>query len=246
MSVTVKYKGNTLAELSESGTKTLKTSGKYCEGDITVENTKDGVTVTDGIIVKARNSDGDATEIDLYGATVYPYTLGANVSQDYRYPLREVTKCNFKSEVLSVMMSAFRRSKLSEAILPRSVREIGSNAFRESNLVTAVVPSAITFASGVYAFYGCKQLQACTLGGVGKGVVVNDELLFGLCSQKGLTVTVYTAGANADTALANIRNGATNATIVVKAAEDTSYNGAAFAAGETIITSTVAEGGLTA
>lgn len=34
--VTVKYKGNVIAELSEEGTKTLKTSGRYCEGDISV------------------------------------------------------------------------------------------------------------------------------------------------------------------------------------------------------------------
>ena len=34
--VTVKYKGNTIAEMDDSGTKTLKTSGKYCEGDISV------------------------------------------------------------------------------------------------------------------------------------------------------------------------------------------------------------------
>lgn len=36
--VTVKYKGGTIAELT-GGSKTLKTSGKYCEGDITVEHT---------------------------------------------------------------------------------------------------------------------------------------------------------------------------------------------------------------
>ena len=41
MSVTIKYKGNAIAELTENGTKTLKTSGKYCEADIVVENTKD-------------------------------------------------------------------------------------------------------------------------------------------------------------------------------------------------------------
>lgn len=34
--VTVKYKGSTIAELSAEGAKTLKTSGKYCESDITV------------------------------------------------------------------------------------------------------------------------------------------------------------------------------------------------------------------
>lgn len=34
--VTVKYKGNIIAEMSAESTKTLKTSGKYCEGDISV------------------------------------------------------------------------------------------------------------------------------------------------------------------------------------------------------------------
>lgn len=36
----INYKGNPIAELSESGTKTLKTAGKYCEGDISVEYAK--------------------------------------------------------------------------------------------------------------------------------------------------------------------------------------------------------------
>ncbi len=34
--VTVKYKGATLVEMSEEGTKTLKTSGKYCEDNISI------------------------------------------------------------------------------------------------------------------------------------------------------------------------------------------------------------------
>ena len=38
--LTIKYKGNPIAELSESGTKTLKTAGKYCEDDISVEYSK--------------------------------------------------------------------------------------------------------------------------------------------------------------------------------------------------------------
>ena len=40
MSVNIKYKNNSIAELSDTGTKTLKTAGKYCEGDITVEYEK--------------------------------------------------------------------------------------------------------------------------------------------------------------------------------------------------------------
>ena len=38
--LTVRYKGNPITELSESGTKTLKTAGKYCDADISVEYVK--------------------------------------------------------------------------------------------------------------------------------------------------------------------------------------------------------------
>lgn len=42
MSVSVKYKGNEIAKLTATGTKTLNTAGKYCEGNIIVENTESG------------------------------------------------------------------------------------------------------------------------------------------------------------------------------------------------------------
>lgn len=42
MSVEIKYKGNTIASASTQATKTIKTSGKYCEADIEVINTPDG------------------------------------------------------------------------------------------------------------------------------------------------------------------------------------------------------------
>ena len=38
--LTIKYKGNPIVVLTESGTKTLKTAGKYCEDDISVEYAK--------------------------------------------------------------------------------------------------------------------------------------------------------------------------------------------------------------
>lgn len=41
--VEIKYKGAVIATLDETGTKTLKTSGKYCEDDITVSYTKSAV-----------------------------------------------------------------------------------------------------------------------------------------------------------------------------------------------------------
>ena len=38
--LTIKFKGQSIVELSESGTKTLKTAGKYCEDNISVEYAK--------------------------------------------------------------------------------------------------------------------------------------------------------------------------------------------------------------
>ena len=38
--LTIKYKGNPIVEMTDTGIKTLKTAGKYCEGDITVEYVK--------------------------------------------------------------------------------------------------------------------------------------------------------------------------------------------------------------
>lgn len=38
--VTLTYKGSTIAEMNASGSKTLKTAGKYCEGDIGVSYVK--------------------------------------------------------------------------------------------------------------------------------------------------------------------------------------------------------------
>lgn len=40
--VTLTYKGDTIAELSESGSKTIETAGKYCEADILLEYVKSG------------------------------------------------------------------------------------------------------------------------------------------------------------------------------------------------------------
>ena len=38
--LTIKYKGQPITELSESGVRTLKTAGKYCDADISVEYAK--------------------------------------------------------------------------------------------------------------------------------------------------------------------------------------------------------------
>lgn len=45
MDITILYKGSVISTMQTSGTKTLETSGKYCEGDITVVYSKQVDTV---------------------------------------------------------------------------------------------------------------------------------------------------------------------------------------------------------
>lgn len=80
-------------------------------------------------------------------------------------------------------------------------------------------------------------LVNCKIGNVGKPCNGTSQAMLRGCTNANLIVEIYVAGENVDTAVSNIRNGATNATII-KAAADTTYNGAAYAAGDTILTST--------
>jgi hypothetical protein len=89
---------------------------------------------------------------------------------------------------------------------------------------------------GVFA--GCTALETVELGSVGYGLTMLENHNFYGCTQSGLTITFYIKnGANVDTYLTNVRNGATNATIIIKASEATTYGGVSYAAGDTILTS---------
>ena len=312
MSVTVKYKGSAIAELTENGTKTLKTSGKYCEADIVVENTKDGgATITDGIVVKARNADGYATEVELYNSEGKVPNGQFSCSDYYGggAPMKNVKTVVFKSPITEIGKEAFSyvqadsagtaKHQAIENIDLSDVVKIGTHAFQRciglksvdlsnceqfwldddnytywnfsaynfwkctgltsislpklpfiplgafmdcTSLVTVNAPIATVIKSinNKGAFANCTSLQNCEIGSITHGVTEIGNYVFYGCTQTGLTITVYTTGAYADTALTNIRNGATNATIIIKAAEDTEYNGRVYAAGTNIISSSVA------
>lgn len=87
-------------------------------------------------------------------------------------------------------------------------------------------------------FLGDTALENVQIGSIGYAVDNVDTNPFGGCTQSGLSITIYTTGSYTDTAVANIRRGATNATIIVKASEVTTYGGTSYAAGDTIVTST--------
>lgn len=88
-------------------------------------------------------------------------------------------------------------------------------------------------------FGNCTALTDVQLGSVGYSCTLENNQIFLGCTNQNLVVTIYTKGANVDTQVSRIRNGATNATIIIKASEETTYNGTTYNAGDTILTSEV-------
>lgn len=87
------------------------------------------------------------------------------------------------------------------------------------------------------AFLNCDALETVQIGSVGYSVSTIGTYAFQGCTSA-FTITVYTTQNYVDAIVSNIRNTCANATIVIKAAADTTYNGTAYSAGATIKTST--------
>jgi hypothetical protein len=132
--VTIKYKGNTIVEMSSQGTKTLKTSGKYCEGDISVNYTpsqvpstgdSDVVGTLDGanVLLEGNLADGTYTfkykkKDGSYG-TIGTYTLDNKV---YYSVTSNLTNCTNNNEATSVIGG----TSYSATITPKSGYDISS------------------------------------------------------------------------------------------------------------------------
>lgn len=295
MSVNIKYKNNSIAELTDTGTKTLKTAGKYCEADIVVENTKDGgATITDGIIVKARDADGYPIEFDVYLDNIVQGIFGVQYEASAIRDKLMGSKAqiiHFKKQPTTVSDAGFRYSKLPAAQIEQcfpTLTTTGSGAFTSSLIVNAILPNvtnsygdefescpelksiSMPLATGEIKQYfcpnsgkletiflpkktsmknecakNCTSLRLVEIGSIGYPVTTIYYNCFLNDTQTDLNIVVYVVGSYVDGALSNIRNSATNATIIIKAAEATTYNGTEYAAGDTIVTSTVETGGTT-
>lgn len=72
-STNISYKGATIATIVGSGTKTLNTQGKYCEGNITVQCTDAGGTTPSGSVTITENGTYDVAD-KASAVVALPYT----------------------------------------------------------------------------------------------------------------------------------------------------------------------------
>lgn len=140
--VTLTYKGSDILELSDSGSATLKTGGKYCEDDVTVEYVKPsgvGEDLLEKRILRTLTSYSNSTITSVGPQSFYLYS-----------PLVEVDFPN----VTTVREQAFQGTKLTSIFFPNAL--CNSNSFAScSSAITAVVGK---FGSD-RTFSGCSKLQ---------------------------------------------------------------------------------------
>lgn len=143
-------------------------------------------------------------------------------------------------KVTTISATCFQESGITGASFPLFNGQIPNETFRAcTSLASVSFPRATKI--GVYSsnvFKSCAALATAEFGSVGYPITEIRNDAFSGCTQSTLTITVYTKGTNVDAHVSNIRNGATNATIILKAAENTTYGGTSYAAGDTILTST--------
>ena len=142
--VTLTYKGSTIAEMSNSGSKTLKTSGKYCEGDIGVSYVKP-------------SSGGSGFWDEDYAKQIIAGTF---------------TEIIWPSGVTRINSKIFNdNDNLTNVTLPNTLVFIGSGAFTScSNLKITTIPAGVQ-TIGASAFAHCVSIQTLDiLGGPSIGM----------------------------------------------------------------------------
>lgn len=111
--LTVRYKGNPIAELSESGTKTLKTAGKYCEGDISVEYAKPAggggggfaETILTDVIANHIVSSSWSPSVTAIDTTPITYYIGSAAEVTSGTTLTSQVACNVGDLVIAAIVT---------------------------------------------------------------------------------------------------------------------------------------------
>ena len=199
-------------------------------------------SITDGIVVKARDANGWITEVDKYGdCGRYEFGIASVGFRNYAYGHLESVVLHDCGELGE---GAFYNKFITQITGLENITQcgaskvlfVGSTCFRALTSTTEVFLPVLE-RCGEYIFQSSTILQNVQIGSVGHPAPTTNNQPFYGCTQQGLTITGYQTGANVDTLVANYRRNATNATIIIKASENTTYNGTSYAAGDTILTS---------
>lgn len=212
----------------------------------------------DGFAVKARDAIGNPTAVTVYGSKIKPYTCGANVARTYKWFGSTVTVFEFADRISELMPQAFYNALGSDTDISfPSATNIGNQAFYGSAFKSVSLPDSAVLGNEIFRLSSITSITVpasrvetnvsatfrqwtgttAVCGSIGHPWIAYDTTFLGASNAS--SVTLFCKGANVDANLRSIRNGASNASIIIKASENTSYGGVNYAAGDTMITSTV-------
>lgn len=202
-----------------------------------------------GIVFDEYDTDGKPTIVTFYG-DIPQNALGCVGHNSWESTLgASVTQINIKNAT-KIDAFAFTGSSITAVTIPDMVDVIGDSILRNCKVDFDYTHEN---ARGLYGYSGAAtralnqakpHLRNVILGATGKPVTAIYKGSLCPLAADGV-FTFFCIGDNVDTILAEVRNTITTNTIVVKAAEATTYNGTEFAAGDTIVTSTVETEGTT-
>ena len=200
--LTIKYKGQPILEMTDSGTKTLKTAGKYCEDDISVEYAKPaggGGGFAETICEVAVNNNVSSNwspSVTAIDTTPITYYIGSAAEVKSGTTLTSQVACNVGDLVIAAIVT---RSPLtvsdgwslistSTAIAGDTFNQILSWAYKyaesESESIT------VTQTTANRAYINMCSLQGAT-GYVDNGFVYDtatDTTSFTITKPSGLTL----------------------------------------------------------
>lgn len=181
--VTIKYKGQSIATMDASGTKTLGTQGKYCEGDIGVEYVKPaGPTGTKQISI-AENGTTIEDVAAYASAEITVNVQGGGGPTDNEYATGAVPSgsLNISTDIASQVF--YRRKNVTK--VTHTAGGVEGRAFQEATGLQYFIGIGTTY---FYAqvFKGCSNLESVDIGNSYTHRFETEN--FGQCSS--LTVLV--------------------------------------------------------
>lgn len=150
--VSIEYKGSTIATIQDSGSKVLKTQGKYCERDILVEYEAPQPTLITKQITANGTYSAEDDNADGYSEVTVAVPDASIAILD---SLIDGTITKINSNVTKIRNNAFSATSLESAIFPFATT-IGNNAFLGDMLTSVSFPSVTHI--GITSFQACIRL----------------------------------------------------------------------------------------